>query len=334
LIKGFIMLLKLITAGIISAGLLLSSEANAALSLFNTWTGNVGYSSDGFGSVDQSGIISASVPVGSTVLGAYLYTGLFDTNLSSTYTGTLNGSAVTFNSLGINTPACCNISAARADVTSIVAPIINGGAGGVYDFNLTENSSSQDGEALVVVYSNPALTNRTFAMLDGFASVTGDTASLNFSSPLNPSAPGFNAEMFLGINFSCCDQKSTVSVNGTVITNNAGNNDDGVGTISNGQLITVGGFDDPYSTLLPDYANDHERYNLIPYITTGDTSIVVKTSNSSLDDNIFLAGFYVTGLAGINEPPPAVPEPETYGMMMLGLGLIGFVTRRCRHNKT
>jgi len=324
---------KLLAISIISVGLFLSSEANATLNLFNTWTGSVGYSSDGFGSTSQSGIISASVPLGSTVLGAYLYTGLYSSNAASTYTGTLGGTAVTYTNLGQNTTACCQLNSGRVDVTSIVAPVINGGAGGVYDFRITEDSISQDGEALVVVYSNPALANRTFAMLDGFASVTGDTTSLNFANPLDPTALGFDAEMFLGINFSCCDQRSTVSVNGTMITENAGNNDDGLGSISNGQLITVGGFDDPYSSLLPSYANDHERYNLVPNITLGDTSIVVKTSNASADDNIFLAGFYVTGLAGVNEPPPAVPEPETYGMMLVGLGVMGFVTRRRKQNQ-
>ncbi|TXT22552.1 MAG: hypothetical protein FD134_2457, partial [Gallionellaceae bacterium] len=27
-------------------------------------------------------------------------------------------------------------------------------------------------------------------------------------------------------------------------------------------------------------------------------------------------------------PPPAVPEPETYAMLLAGLGLLGFVGRR------
>lgn len=30
-------------------------------------------------------------------------------------------------------------------------------------------------------------------------------------------------------------------------------------------------------------------------------------------------------------PVPAVPEPETYGMLLMGMGLIGFVTRRRKH---
>jgi hypothetical protein len=67
----------------------------------------------------------------------------------------------------------------------------------------------------------------------------------------------------------------------------------------------VGGFDDPFSPALPSYNDDHERYNLVPFIDLGDTSITVDTINASQNDNIFLALFYVAGLAGINEPPPS-----------------------------
>ena len=137
--------------------------------------------------------------------------------------------------------------------------------------------------------------------------------------------------MSLGIGFSCCNQKSTVMVNGTTITENAGNMDDGL-VVSNGSLITVGGFDDPFSPLNPSYADDHERYNLVPYINAGDMSINIFTENPSFDDNIFLANFYVSGIAGINEPPPptgpAIPEPSS--MLLLGAGIMGGVAFRKR----
>lgn len=313
---------KLLVATIISVGAILSNEANAALAPFNSWIGHVGYSSDGFGSTSQSGTISAYVPTGSTVLGAYLYTATFD-NPSATFSGSLNGIALTFDNIGINTSSCCELSSGRVDVTNIVAPIINSGTGGQYDFSVIEDDPSQDGEALVVVYENPAIAESTFAILDGFASVSGDTTTLNFSAALDPTLSNFNAEMFLGDSFSCCGQNSIVSVNDMVITENAGNNDDGIGSLSEGQLISVGGFDDPFSPFLPSYDDDHEKYNLKSYITQGDKAITVKISNSSLDDNIFLAGYYVTGRAGVNAPPPSsplsVPEPATLALLALGL---------------
>ena len=79
---------------------------------------------------------------------------------------------------------------------------------------------------------------------------------------------------------------------------------------ANGSLITVGGFDDPFSAaFLPTYDGDHERYNLVPFVDDGDTQIRIDTFNSSADDNIFLAAFYVLGEASV----VTVPEPGSPG---------------------
>ncbi|HPB90579.1 MAG TPA: PEP-CTERM sorting domain-containing protein [Rugosibacter sp.] len=327
--------MKKITASLFlplaAAGLLMAGSAQASLTAFQQYTGNVGYSSDGFGSTSQSGTISASVPAGSTVLAAYLYTSTFFNGPLTDVGGTLNGNALSYTALGVNSASCCALAAGRMDVTSIVKPIIDGGAGGIYNFSITETSSSQDGEALVVVYSNPALGISTVGILDGFASVIGDTTSINFVAPLDPTAPGFFAEMALGIGFSCCtSQKSTVKVNGVTMTDNAGNNDDG-NAVANGALITVGGFDDPFSPANPTYEQDHERYDLTPFITAGDTSIKVDTINGSRDDNIFLALFHVTGEAGINQPPgPTVPEPGSLALAGLALASLAGLRRKAK----
>jgi hypothetical protein len=232
-------------------------------------------------------------------------------------------------------------------VTSIVAATVDGGGGGIYNFDITESglgSSQIDGEALVVVYENASLSVATVGILDGFASVNGDTASINFADSLDPTDPGFFAEMSLGIAFSCCDQKSTVKVNGILMTGNAGNNDDSTEALANGNLITVGSFDDAFSPANPSYLEDTERYDLSNFVSAGDTSIVVENANASKDDNIFLATFYVSGVAGINEdpidpiidpiidPPTNVPEPSI--LALIGLGLLGVTSARTRRRRS
>lgn len=325
-----------------------STPAHASLVVFDSYSGNVGVSTDGWGGLDGMGVISAQAPSGSSVVAAYLYTGTQNSSTIPT-TVTLDGSTVSYVNSGIlPSPACCNLRSYRADVTSIVKSRIDSGSG-VTDFDIAEgtNNSIIDGSALVVVYENPALPRASVGILDGFADVDGDNTAINFSDPLSPSDPDFFAEMALGINFSCCssNQSSVVEINGQLLTESAGNSDDGENSTSNGSLITVGGFEDNLSDGGDSYANDSEYYDLSAFVSDGDTSISVDTINASRDDNIFLATFYVAGNAGFNAPPPpmddddmpptnpnVIPLPASSLLLIGGLGVLAGMRRR--RNKT
>src|ERR1043166_8291871 len=139
------------------------------------WNGNVGLSIDAIGSHNNPvGTIQASVPVGSTVLAAYLYSAgtpfpyysdspktLADYNSAGI---TLNGTTISnFSGLvGATSSSPVTIGAwftARADVTPLVTSLVGGGSAALFSWNVTEGSKNNriDGEVLAIVYSNPGL---------------------------------------------------------------------------------------------------------------------------------------------------------------------------------
>ena len=197
--------LKLVSMAAAVVAFVAPQAAFAGNTLFQQYVGDYGVSTAGWGSLGSSGTISINVPANSTVVGAWLY--------SSTYTfggpidpsgSTLGGTVLnSWTALGQNPSACCGLQAYRADVTSIVAPTIDGGSGGTYNFGISEiNTANQDGEGLVVVYSNAANPTQTIGILNGTSSSTGDTSHINFATPLDPTAPGFFAHMAIGDGFS------------------------------------------------------------------------------------------------------------------------------------
>lgn len=306
--------------GIAVGSLLFTFSVHASLTTFQTFVGNYGVSSDGWGGTDQNGTLTANIPAGANVVGAYLYSAMFGAAAAQgdvTFGGTMINSwdqSVTNNI----EPSYPNyFRTGRKDVTSIVQADYDG-LGGAYNFSVQEHDNKIDGESLIVVYELASLEISTVAILDGAAALNGDDTQVNFSEPMDSSDPAFFAEMRLGISFSCCNQKSTVTVNGDLLTNSAGNYDDGENQ-ADGSLITMGGDDD--DLLNPNnYTNDDERYSLSGFIVDGDSAINIHTNNPSNDDNIFVALFHVKGEAGFNEPPPSgVPEPSTLFLMAGGL---------------
>ncbi|MFN7247451.1 MAG: PEP-CTERM sorting domain-containing protein [Microcystis sp.] len=287
---------------------------------------------DGFGSTTNSGVIQANIPTGSTIQRAYLYAAsVWDS--SPVYDVIFHGTTLPVSSATILSPNSNPATTARWDVTSIIASSFTGG---LQNFNIVENGDN-DGEVLVVAYSNPSTQGFTSVILDGELSTTGDTVQFNFASPYT------GGDFLVSLASSFSRQPSgqftqidvtTNSTNNRRLTTSAGGADDRTtGELSdNGNLITVGGIgDNPANvdpTANPMHTNpDDEYYNLAlgnsanpaPFILPGDTFLRLTTKNPSNDDNVF--GMFIT------ISPAPIPEPSmTLGIF--GIGAIGILLSR------
>lgn len=203
----------------------------------------------------------------------------------------------------------------RADVTSIVKPVVDAAPTGLVNLTVTEGAltSDVDGEVLVVVFDDPSQTKtRTIILLFGAQATGGDTFAVTLADPIDPASPTAIADFGLGISFGFqtggSQQYSIVEVNSQLLTSAAGGEDDCRDAFSaNGCLITAGGIGDSKanpadpSATPADPRSDDELYSLLPLITNATTSISVFTQNPSSDDNVFFAYFELSGAAVVGQ---------------------------------
>ena len=323
-----------------------ATTASADLSVRNFFS-NAALTVDALGvSGAGSGELQATAASGSTVLAAYLYTaGIWDGAVSAVNFG---GSVFNPASGATLIPNVNPATTVRYDVTSIVKPVIDGGAGGTYNFALQELGDN-DGSVLVVVYSNASTAGGTAIILDGELATTGDTTTLNFAGPFTTgdfvmslaSSFSFNGNLSGGTGqVTTVDVQTSSNPASRRLTSCAGGNDDGGFLGQNGMLITAGGEGD--STANPNPActlggEDDELYNLslgnsanaAPFITTGDTFLRLLTRNPSNDDNVF--GLFITSTFAIDNPVnPTVSEPSALALTGLGLLALAGLRRRRR----
>lgn len=323
----------------------LATMAQASLTTSFIWSGNGDWSLDAVGSNNTPvGNVRAFVPVGSTVVAAFLYSSTYSAANPNVTLGSTTYSGAAWTDLGANS----YLKAYRADVTSQMQAAIGGGSASMFNFSVTENTNNggTDGEVLAIVFKNAADSFHTIAFQDGFSASGGDATSLTYANPLSGvGSAGFSAQMSLGIGFGYQNgsaQYSTVDVNGRRLTSSAGGNDDGI--YGNGGLITVGGIGD--SSLNPNNPAltggstgdttryDDELYDLgqgngasvLPFVANGDTSTLIRTTNPSGDDNIFFLGVNITADATVNNHHSA-PDSGT-SVVLLGLGLMGLAAGR------
>ncbi len=332
------------------------SSSWADLNIAFAVTGPVGLSVDGVGSnLAAVGEVQAVVPVGATILKAYLYSaGLpspfypgAPTTLAAYNASGISLAGNTINNFDTLVGAISDRVdigrwyTARADVTALITTLTAGAATDSFSWAVTEGSLNNliDGEVLAIAYSLPGLINATVAFMDGGQRTGGETTTIGFVNPLgDPTVAGYAAAFGIASSFSCCNQASTIGVNGTVVTRLAGNNDDGNDAAGiDGSLITVGGIGDNPGNNVASYADDDELYDLKPFLTTGDMAVTIQTSNATNDDNIFFAHLYITeAIKNINDTPVvppasgAVPEPAAPALVLTALAALAGTRRHPR----
>lgn len=333
-----------------------TGQAWATLNLFNAFQ-DAALSIDGAcaGGCDATqNALQTNVPNGSTVAAAFLYVAdIFGNNPTPNGSVTLAGNTLALSSFTKLAPNANPANTYRLNVTSIMKPIIEG-TGGLQTHSYSEAQTNMDGAVLVVAYRNAATVGGTAIILDGELAQAGDSTTLGFASPYT-SGPVIMS-LASSFSFQASNQSTlvdiTTSSNASArrLTSCAGGQDDGAPF--DGGLITVGGIGD--STGNPDPActsfdgnsprQDDELYDLgqgnsanaNAFLSSGDTSITLLTSNPSFDDNVFFLGFTssirVTEVDDTTIPTddgptddtpttPTVPTPAT--LLLIGAGLLG-----------
>ena len=287
----------------------LSAEEIGSIVPLITETGKISLSVDGLGVYpENSGTIQVEKPAGATVRGAYMAAA----DVWGSNYGPLPDGAVQINGNNVNWDSHnpTNANSAWSDVTTIVGPIVDAAPAGIVNLTITE-TINLDGSILAVIFDDPnQASDNTIVLLFGAQDVDGDTFAIGLAEPIDTSDPNLVLDMSLGISYGSQTstlhvQYSEVDVNGVRLTSSAGGPDDGDN--SNGALLTVGGLED--SNANPPDPNAHgdstspryddELYNLIPFVSNGDTAINVYTKNPSNDDNIFFAALYLASTTAV-----------------------------------
>lgn len=273
-------------------------------------TGLVSASIDGCGSNQASCTVDVDKPAGATVRRAFL--------ASSTFGFVIPDGSVTIDGTPVDWDETAAVSFLRsfgADVTAIVAPIVDAAPAGIVTLTIGEggNTNQIDGSALTVIFDDPnETTTNTVVVSFGGQELTGDTFAITLADPFEDATQDITMSLAIGFGYQVFGgpQFSIVEVNGQRLTSSAGGQDDcdqapNFANCPNGTLYTVGGLgDDPANPPDPD-ANpedprtDDELYTLDPFINDGDTQISVFSQNPSNDDIVHQAVFIIRGSAAI-----------------------------------
>jgi cysteine-rich repeat protein len=323
------LLLRYAATLVVAAGLIgQAGVAQAQITGFLTKTGRIHVSVDGVGTNNPPATIDVDKPsAASTVSSAHVACAATGFTGQPVVDGQVSIGGIAVN--GLAQVVNGGFNNALADVTASHGALLNALPVGISALSYNEaNTFLVEGCSLAVIWNFPeAPSVQTAILLFGGQSTTGDQFTINLVDPIDLSDPDLKLDLGLAISFGAQDQLgfagsnlcghnsgmfSLIDVNSNRMTSCAGNADDGVSTepIQDGLLYTVGGIGDsnanPAFPLLtapqppPSFVED-ELYTLVPFVSNGDTQIVVDTVNPSNDDNIHFAWLCTSGVARLED---------------------------------
>lgn len=321
--------LPAILAGAALAGLAVPAQA-VELSYFTTVT-NTDVATFGIGYLRGTGAGTLKVTgISGPVSQAYL----FWAGPTNTYHddalayGTFGGTDIVGTNIGFSddnqwwTPYY-ESQAYRADVTSIVA----GGDGAYSIENFLGRNGNMNGMSLIVFYDDGnAANNQDVVLFNGNdANYDNWYDSSDWNAALNGlSLNGGAAELVLhvsdGQNFDVGPDDGTLLFNGTPLA---------TGDIFNGDGVQFGTGTTPANGALWDI----ERYDVTGLIATNNSLTLEKQAYYPRGQQdafaLIVAQINLAVNSGTGGPQtPAVPEPESWAMMIAGMGLVGAAMRR------
>jgi len=285
-------------------------------------SGHLTWSVDGLGTADGAGDLQVEKPDDATVLAAYFMAAQTWAPFGGPSGILLAGTDIVFTHRATDVTSGSGFVNLFADVTDVVAPVVDAAPAGLVDLPVVEQSPAE-GTALLVVFEDPAVPLASVMLYFGVSDSTGSTFTLPFPALTEPQTE--DLRMSVGSSYSYGEaQTSIADVNGQRLSDHIGHTDDCETfdradpathwSCGNGALLTVGGVGDslenpaqPTEPWTP--ITDDELYSLSPFVSVGDTEIVVSTVNPSQDDNLFMAAFYLR-LVGVEGAEP-IGDPVT-----------------------
>lgn len=184
------------------------------------------------------------------------------------------------------------------EVTALFAPGLNAALAATDIIYSTTESLTADieGVGIVVIWNNPSVVNTAIHLSLGSLNTGELKADSIVIAPIDTSVPDFAATLGVGIVYSVGDalQRSTVWINELMLDDYAGGYDDGV--LSNGALITLGGYGDDV-----DLDDEDELYDFSTFISDGDTQVKYEIMTSTIHDLDWFNALYFEVVAA--NPP-------------------------------